>query len=344
LSTQKKISLKLAGLMHMVALKYSFWSSGKRFKKNKTMQIFKQIENISTEFQKAIMTIGNFDGIHVGHHQIMKKLIAEARVRNCKAIVITFEPHPKMVLHPDIRPFYLLTTLEEKLNLLEDLGIEAVILFPFSRDFAKITAESFVKDMLWGKLKVRKIFIGHNYTFGNDKKGNDAYLKDFGGKLGFEVEVISAVKMNGLDISSTRTRKAILDGDMKGASEMLGRPYNLGGVVVSGHGRGAGLGFPTANIKAEKELVPPRGVYAVKAEHGGRQYEGVLNIGYNPTFEDNQRTIELHILDFSKDIYDQTINVLFIDRLRDEVKFSGPEALIAQIRQDVIQARKLLSP
>lgn len=307
------------------------------------MHIYKQIDDIAPEFKKAIVTIGNFDGIHVGHQYIMKRLVGEAHQRNLKAVVITFDPHPKMVLHPDIKPFYLITTLEEKMNLLENLGIDAIVLFQFSREFAKITAESFVRDMLWGKLQVHKIFIGHNYTFGNDRKGNDAYLKDFGKKLGFEVEVVSAVMINDLVVSSTCTREAIMEGDVKNAATMLGRPYNLRGIVVSGHRRGAGLGFPTANISPEKVLIPPRGVYAVNAEIDDQTYNGVLNIGYNPTFEDNKLSVELHILDFDKNIYNKNINVLFIDRIRDEVKFTGPDALVVQIRQDISRAREILS-
>ncbi|MBN1381171.1 MAG: bifunctional riboflavin kinase/FAD synthetase [Deltaproteobacteria bacterium] len=307
------------------------------------MHIFKQIDHILPEFKSGIVTIGNFDGIHVGHQQIMKKMVAEAHRENRKAMVMTFDPHPKMVLHPDIQPFYLITTLEEKMSILEKLGMDGVVLFPFNREFAKITAEFFVKDMLWDKLQIKKIFIGHNYRFGNDKRGNDEYLKEFGRRLGFEVEVFDAVTVNGFVVSSTRTRDAILQGDVKEAARLLDRPYNLQGTVISGHRRGVGLGFPTANIKPDKELLPPRGVYAVKAEVNDQTYQGVLNIGYNPTFEDKKLSVELHILDFDEDIYGQPVNVLFIDRIRDEVKFAGPDALIAQIRQDVSRARELLS-
>jgi len=308
------------------------------------MYIYRTIDQIAPEFQNAIATIGNFDGIHVGHQQIMNKLIQEARPQNRKAIVITFEPHPKMVLHPDIKPFYLITTHDEKMHLLEKLGVDAVVLLEFNREFAKMTAESFIHDLLWDKLRVHKILIGHNYRFGNDKKGNDVYLKEFGQLLGFEVEVIQAITVGDLVVSSTRTRDVILDGRMKEAAQLLGRPYNLRGIVVGGHRRGSGLlGFPTANIEPEKVLIPPRGVYAVKTEVHDRLYQGVLNVGYNPTFADNKLSIEMHILDFAEDIYGKTLNVLFVDRLRDEVKFSGPDALVAQIRLDISQARALLS-
>lgn len=307
------------------------------------MQIFRDMDDVSQEFQNAVVTIGNFDGVHVGHQHIMTRLLGEARKRNQKAVVITFEPHPKMILHPDIQPFYLITTLEEKMDLLEKLGIDAVVLLHFTKEFAKITAEAFVYDMLWGKLKVNKIFIGHNYAFGNDKKGNDAYLTEVGEKLGFDVEVISAVMINDLVISSTCTRDAILAGDVKKVAAILGRPFNVRGIVVPGHRRGAGLGFPTANIKPEKALIPPYGVYAVRTVIDGQTYLGVLNIGENPTFADKELSIELHILDFEGDIYNRQVNVLFFDRIRGEVKFNSPDALVAQIRQDVSRTREILS-
>jgi riboflavin kinase/FMN adenylyltransferase len=307
------------------------------------MHVYRDINKVAPEFKDAIITIGNFDGIHIGHRQIMTRLVSEARQKNRKAVVMTFDPHPKMVLHPDYKPFYLITTVEEKVNLLEELGVDAIIFIPFSREFARMSAESFVRDLLWEKLQVHKIFIGHNYRFGNDKKGNDEYLKAFGKTLGFDVEVISAVTVDGMDVSSTRTRDAILVGWVKEAAKMLGRPYNLRGMVVAGYRRGEGLGFPTANIEPEKVLVPLRGVYAVNAEIDGGLYQGVLNIGFNPTFGNDKLSIEMHILDFNKDIYGKTVNVLFVDRIRDEVKFTGPDALIAQIEQDVSRARELLS-
>lgn len=307
------------------------------------MHVISKLEEIPEQIRKAMVTIGNFDGVHVGHQQIMRRLVNEAHAENRKAVVMTFDPHPKMVLHPDIHPFYLITTVQEKINLLEQLGIDAVVMLKFSHEFAKISAESFVKDILWHNLRVKKIFIGHNYAFGNDKKGNDAYLKECGKELGFDVEVIDAVRMDRADISSTRVRKTILEGNVRESWKLLGRPYNVRGVVIAGHRRGAKLGFPTANIKPEKELIPPRGVYAVKAELDGGIRDGVLNIGYNPTFEDKQLSIELHIIDFDRDLYGKNINVLFIDRIRNEVKFSGPDALVAQIKQDVEKARHLLS-
>jgi len=308
------------------------------------MIIIKGTDKIPSEFRDAVVTIGNFDGIHLGHGLIFEQVIAAARQEKRQALVITFDPHPKMLLHPERRPFYLITSLEEKISLLDDIGIDAVILIPFSLEFAKTTAETFIRDILWDKLHIRKIFIGHDYTFGRGKEGNEAYLVLQGSKLGFDVDVVNAFTINSGIVSSTRIRNAILEGDVKTAASLLGRPYNLSGPVVVGHRRGAGLGFPTANIDPEKVLVPARGVYAVIVELDGQRYQGVLNIGYNPTFADEKRSVEVHLLDFDGNIYGMTLEVLFIERIRDEVKFDGPDKLVAQIRQDIDRARIILKP
>jgi len=308
------------------------------------MIIIKGTDKIPSEFRDAVVTIGNFDGIHLGHGLIFEQVIAAARQEKRQALVITFDPHPKMLLHPERRPFYLITSLEEKISLLDEIGIDAVILIPFSLEFAKTTAETFIRDILWDKLHIRKIFIGHDYTFGRGKEGNEAYLVLQGSKLGFDVDVVNAFTINSGIVSSTRIRNAILEGDVKTAASLLGRPYNLSGPVVVGHRRGAGLGFPTANIDPEKVLVPARGVYAVIVELDGQRYQGVLNIGYNPTFADEKRSVEVHLLDFDGNIYGMTLEVLFIERIRDEVKFDGPDKLVAQIRQDIDRARIILKP
>jgi riboflavin kinase/FMN adenylyltransferase len=258
--------------------------------------------------------------------------------------VITFDPHPKKVLHPDIKPFYLITTLEEKIQLLEEVGIDGVILLPFSLEFSKISAEAFVNQILWYTLHIRKIFVGHDYSFGKNKVGNVTFLANKGKKFGFGVEVFSAVKFGDETISSTRLRYAILNGNVKMAMRLLGRPYIISGTVIPGKSRGTALGIPTANIKPEKELIPAEGVYAVIVQLEDNRYRGVLNIGFNPTFSDNERSIEVYILDFSENIYGKSVKVFFIDRIRDEVKFDTPEQLVGQIKQDVEQALVILKP
>jgi len=308
------------------------------------MKVMNGLKDIPHEFQGAFVTIGNFDGVHLGHVPIFEKLIAEAHQENRKAVVITFDPHPKQVLHPDIKPFYLLTPLEEKIKLLEDIGIDGLILIPFDLEFSKTTAEAFVNDILWGKLRIRKIFIGHDYAFGKNKVGNTAFLAAFGKNLGFEVETINAIKLGDETISSTRLRYAVLNGNVKLAATLLGRPYNISGIVIPGKSRGTVLGIPTANIKPNKELLPAHGVYAVIVELEGNRHQGVLNIGFNPTFFDDALSVEVYLLDFTGNIYGEKLNVLFIDRLRDEIKFEKPGQLVKQIKKDIDQARQILKP
>ena len=306
------------------------------------MDVIRGIENIPTDLRCAVVTIGNFDGIHLGHQLIIRRLVEEARREKCPAIVISFDPHPKMVLHPERRPFYLITSLEEKIGLLAGLDVDAFILIPFSLEYARTTAEEFVRGVLEERLHIRKIIIGHDYTFGRGKEGNEAFLSTFGRRLGFEVEVMNAVRVGETTVSSTRIREALLAGEVRLAASLLGRPYNLGGRVVSGNRRGVRLGFPTANIRPDKELVPARGVYAVHVLLDGIRRQGALSIGINPTFTDGKRSIEVHILDFHEDIYDKTLDMLFIERLRDEIRFASPEELIAQIDRDIARVREIL--
>jgi len=308
------------------------------------MKILHGFSGVSDEFKGAIATIGNFDGVHLGHQQIFRKIVQEARQNQSKSVVITFDPHPKSILHPDKRPFYLLTTLDEKLKLIESLEVDGVMLIPFSLEFSKTTAKDFVCQILWEQLRIKKIFIGHDYTFGKGKEGNEEFLARYGKKLGFQVDVTNAVKVGEIIISSTRIRNAILDGDVITAGALLGRPYNLKSSVTGGHKRGTQLGFPTANLEPEKILLPPEGVYAVAVELKKNRYQGVLNIGSNPTFGNKELTVELHILDFQADIYGEELEIFFIDRIRGEVRFDSPESLVNQIRHDVTRARTILEP
>jgi riboflavin kinase / FMN adenylyltransferase len=309
---------------------------------SKKMIVFKGIDKITEDFRGSFVTIGNFDGVHLSHKYICSKLASEAKEAGAKSLIITFDPHPKMILHPDIRPFYLITTLEEKLKLLEGCGIDGVLVIPFSLDYSKVTAEEFVSDFLGKKLSIQKIIVGHDYTFGRGKKGNSDYLISCGNKMGFAVEVVDAVKAGDDIISSTLVRKLILNGDFKAVSDLLGRFYNVAGTVVSGRGRGVGLGFPTANINPEKELLPPAGIYAAFVDVEGKRYLAALNIGEKPTFADYTFTFEVHLLDFSGDIRGKKLNTEFVEKLRDIIKFDGPEKLKQQIAADVEKARSIL--
>jgi riboflavin kinase/FMN adenylyltransferase len=308
------------------------------------MDVIQGYDNIPAELQHSIVTIGNFDGVHLGHQFIFRKMIDDARDSGHRAIVITFEPHPKMILHPDIHPFHLITTLSEKITLLEQAGLDAVLIITFTLDFATTTAEDFVHRILYEKLQIRKIFIGHDYTFGRGKEGNEAFLINKGRRLGFAVEVIPPFQLGNYLISSTKIRHAILDGNVKLAKVFLGRPYNIKGKVVKGYRRGTNLGFPTANVEPEKSLLPSRGIYAARISLNGTLHRGVLNIGTNPTFGNNRLTIEVYIIGFQGDIYGYPIGILFEDKIRDEKKFNSPDELVAQIRDDVARAEEILDP
>jgi len=308
----------------------------------KIMIVFKGIENITKEFRGSFVTIGNFDGVHLSHQFISRKLASEAKEAGAKSLIITFDPHPKMVLHPDIRPFYLITTLEEKLKLLEDCGIEGTLIIPFSLDYSRITAKEFVHDFLGQKLAIKKIIVGHDYTFGRGKKGNSDYLISCGRKIGFAVEVVDAFKVGEDIVSSTLIRNLIIKGDFKKVTSLLGRFYNVAGIVVPGKGRGAGLGFPTANIEPEKELLPPSGIYAAFVDVEGKRYLAALNIGEKPTFADYTFTFEVHLLDFSGDLRGKRLNTEFVEKLRDIIKFDSPEKLKKQIAADVEKTKSIL--
>ncbi|MBN1829979.1 MAG: bifunctional riboflavin kinase/FAD synthetase [Deltaproteobacteria bacterium] len=305
------------------------------------MKVIRKIEEIPEEFKGSIITIGNFDGIHLGHRAIFQKLVTEARRLSSRSVVITFDPHPKKILHPERRPFFLLTHLDEKLRLIESIGIDAVVVLPFTKEFATTSSGDFIRDFLWNAFRMRKIYVGYDYTFGKDKGGDWHFLKAFGDRLGFSVEKIEAIKTGKIITSSTSIRLAILDGDVALACRMLGRPYNVRGTVVRGYRRGSILGYPTANIEADK-VIPAVGVYAITAETDGLSYRGVLNIGYNPTFENPEISTEVHLIDFQGDIYGKHLEILFIDRLRNEIKFSSADKLVEQIRRDIERARCIL--
>jgi riboflavin kinase/FMN adenylyltransferase len=309
----------------------------------KKMIVFNGIENITEDFRGSFVTIGNFDGVHLSHQFICRKLAAEAGNAGAKSLVVTFDPHPKMVLHPEIRPFYLITTLEERLQILEKCGIDGTLVIPFSPDYSRITAEEFVRRFLYKKLAIKKIIVGHDYTFGQGKKGNSDYLISASRELGFAVEVIDAFKVGENLVSSTLIRNLIIKGDFKTVTNLLGRWYNVAGIVVTGHGRGVELGFPTANIDPEKELLPPPGIYAAFASGEGNRYRAALNIGEKPTFADYTFTFEAHLLDFSGDLRGKRLDIHFVEKLRDIIKFDSPEKLKKQIAADIERTRTILA-
>jgi riboflavin kinase/FMN adenylyltransferase len=306
------------------------------------MEVVRKEKDFKRPFKNPVLTIGNFDGVHLGHQRIFRLVKEKAQEIGGESVVYTFEPHPVEVLAPQHRPL-LITPLEEKLRLIKDQGIDVTILANFSDKFASQTPEDFVKTILYDQIKIRQVFVGHDYTFGKDRRGNIALLKELGRRLGFNVEVVEAVRVGGLVVSSTLIRELIQKGEMREAAKLLGRNYLFSGQVIQGHGRGSRkLGFPTANLKLAGALFPKPGIYAVWAIYEGKRYAAVANLGWNPTFHDQKFSIEVHILNFDRDIYGHPLRVEFVERLRDEVAFRGPEELIAQIKKDVSQARKVL--
>ncbi len=307
------------------------------------MQLIEGIENIGHPFTNSAITIGNFDGVHLGHKTLLNKVIEKAKEINGPSIVMTFDPHPLKVMNPEKCP-PLITTYERKIELIAKAGIDILICVRFTLDFAKTSAERFVKDILCNTIGMKAVLVGPDYTFGKDREGSVDLLKQFSATCGFDVTVVPWIGPEAERISSTKARNLIVAGKVSDAQKLLGRHYQVRGSVVPGRNRGGRLlGFPTANIKSHNELCPRTGVYAVTVEYGQTVYKGVANIGYSPTFADHTFTVEVHVLDFDKNIYGDCIRINFIERLRGEKKFSGPEELAGQIRKDITKATELLN-
>jgi riboflavin kinase/FMN adenylyltransferase len=310
------------------------------------MQIIEQLSQITAPYPNAVITIGNFDGVHIGHQALFHEVIAKADALGGTALAMTFEPHPLRVLQDNGLP-PLITLYEQKAELIAKSGIDVLICLPFDRQLADISAEDFLSRILVETIGMKAVVVGQDYTFGKGRAGNLAMLKQYAPVLGYEV-MVSGWKQPPGDprgrISSTRVRELITDGAMDAARKMLGRHYQIRGIVSRGRNRGGRLlGFPTANINLSDELCPKTGVYAVTVELGGQSWFGVANIGYSPTFDDHQFTVEVHILDFKGTIYGDPIRVNFITRLREEIKFENLEALSRQIQADIQEARTLFT-
>lgn len=307
------------------------------------MEIITDLGKISTPFKNAVVTIGNFDGIHIGHQALFRQVIEKARDIGGTSVVMTFEPHPIRVLNCN-KHFPLITLYEQKVELIGAAEIDTLVCVPFTREFAAIPARTFVKDILCDLIGMTSVVVGEDYSFGKKREGDISLLKEMGRTHGFEVIVSGWIEVGARRISSTEIRNLVRDGQLEEARELLGRHYQVRGTVVRGRDRGGRLlGYPTANLKLSDELCPKGGVYAVTVEYQGTTYDGAANIGYSPTFDNGEFSVEVHILDFHEDIYDRPIRVNFIQRLRGERKFAGPEALAAQIKLDIETARKLLS-
>lgn len=310
------------------------------------MKLIEGIENISDPFHNAVITIGNFDGVHLGHQALFQEVIERASEIHGTSLAMTFEPHPIRVLQQNGHP-PLITLYEQKIELIERTGIDVLICVPFTRDFAAIPAKEFLEEILIRRIGMKVFVVGGDYAFGRNREGNLDFLKSSSIRHQFQLVVADWIQSqsNGkARISSTRIRELVMDGEVTGARKLLGRHYQIRGTVEHGRNRGGKLlGFPTANIRLCDELAPKTGVYAVTVECVGGRFKGVANIGYSPTFDDHIYTVEVHILDFDRNIYGEKIRVNFIERLRDEIKFSGIQALIEQIQNDVKAAREIIS-
>ncbi|MCG6911057.1 MAG: bifunctional riboflavin kinase/FAD synthetase [Deltaproteobacteria bacterium] len=309
------------------------------------MQLIENLDDIEEPFPNAVITIGNFDGVHIGHQALFQEVIERADAIGGTSIAMTFEPHPIRVLKQNGNP-PLITLYDQKVELIEKSGMDVLIAVPFDHDFADVTAKEFVLDILIKRIGARIIVVGKDYTFGKNREGNLNLLRSYAEALDIQVVTVDWIPVANQDenrISSTRIRQLVMDGQVAKAQKLLGRHYQIKGMVVTGRNRGGKLlGFPTANINLHDELSPKLGVYAVTVECMGATHKGVANIGFSPTFDDHMFTVEVHILDFDSDIYAQEIRINFIQRIRDEIKFANIEELSEQITKDIAIARGIL--
>jgi len=306
------------------------------------MEIIRVREKIYQHFNAPSVALGNFDGVHLGHREILRRTVATAHAKGREAIVYTFDPHPRIVLQkvPEVPR---IATAEERVEILEELGLDVLILAEFTKEFAAQSPQEFVHNILVEELGTGHLFIGENYRFGRDRAGTPETLKEMAVEIGFTVHVVPPVIIGDTLVSSSRIRECLSEGRVGQANRLLGRFFTMQGKVIHGHQRGKGLGYPTANIKPEAKLLPPEGVYAVFCRVRGSMHPGVMNIGRNPTFKDRRRSYEVHILDFHEEIYGDTLKVHVVERLRPEMTFSGVEELKAQIGLDCQQGRRVLA-
>ncbi len=298
------------------------------------MKIFKSIDEFQT-IKKTIVTIGTFDGVHLGHQKIIQKLNQNAKLYHCESLILTFFPHPRMVLQPE-SDIKLLNNIDERSQLLEKAGLDNLIIHPFNIAFSELSAEDFVKKILVEKLKIKKIVIGHDHRFGKNRSANIDDLIVFGYKYDFEVEQISVQEIDEVSISSTKIRNALIDGNISLANEFLGFPYFITGIVQKGKQLGRTIGFPTANFKIEEnyKLIPKKGVYIVSSFFNNQMVFGLMNIGSNPTVEGKTLSIEVYFLDFDSDLYHRKIEVSLLHYIRPEQKFDNIDLLKNQIEND----------
>ena len=302
------------------------------------MQIYYDLETPSESFQESIVTVGVFDGLHIGHQAVIQQVLTQAKKLNLASFVLTFDPPPLAFLAPERCP-PALTTLPKKIEILEHLGVDAAVFARFDAYLQQMSPHTFVQQVLLQRLRARQVIVGYDWQFGKGRSGNAEALKELGDRYQFDVMIVGPVQLHAKPVHSTGVREAIADGNLDLASELLGRRYSIMGEVVKGEGRGRQIGFPTANIDASNQMLPPSGVYAVQVKLGGCGFAGVLNMGTRPTFDGEKFQIETHLFDFEKMIYGEEIEISFVKKIRAERKFPNPEVLVNQIKQDVTMAK-----
>ena len=305
------------------------------------MEIVRGLESYPPDSPPSVVALGAFDGIHLAHQKILATARTRARALGLRALACTFDPHPLAVLQPERAPVPI-TELAENLARIAEQGLDAAVVIPFTREFSLLEAEVFVKDVLVGRLKAREVVVGFNHTFGRGARGNARLLAELGPKYGFVAHVIPPLVVDGVVVSSSAIRQALAAGDVAWARKFLGHPYTVRGRVLRGKGRGRQLGFPTANLKPERELIVPPGVYAARAAWEGGRAGAVVNVGIRPTFGEGEYWVEAYLLDFAGDLYDSLLALEFEERIRPEQKFPDVEALRAQVVRDVATAARLL--
>ncbi len=307
------------------------------------MEIIRGLEALNKSYPNTVLTIGNFDGVHLGHQKIIFEVLKRSEEIKGTSMAVTFEPHPMKVLAPE-REIRILTTLEEKAKLIEEMGVNVLLCINFNKEFANLLPDDFIEDVLVKKINAKEIIVGTNYAFGKNKKGTVELLKRRGKKYGFRVKAVSNVRVYGNIVSSSSIRSLLLKGAVYDTSTFLGRAYSIEGSVIKGKGRGKSLlNIPTANITTPLEIAPKEGVYAIRVGFNNCIYEGVANIGKNPTFGNIDVSYEVHLFNFSGDLLGEDIRIFFIDRLRGEKLFPDILSLEKQIRNDIERAREILS-
>lgn len=306
------------------------------------MEILRHSEDRNLSISKPILSMGNFDGIHLGHQALLQRVVQEAKSQGGRSVVLTFEPHPLKILAPERAPRLILAH-KDKMRLFQSSGVEVVIIQAFNPTFANVEAEEFVRHYLIDRLKVHKIWVGRDLRFGKGRKGRVEHLIRWGAEGGLKVGIVEPIQLEGAPISSSRIRKLIEQGDVHEVHRFLGRYHFVSGRVAPGHQRGRNLGFPTANIVTRIEVLPLDGIYATFLQVDGRLWPSVTNVGFNPTFGEGPRTIESYIFDFQEDLYGQQVSLFFIKRIREEKKFPSPDLLVKQMKKDVLSAQEILS-